>query len=29
MLAILVKGHMRNISVKLFRNQAIDLGDVV
>ena len=28
-LAILVKGHMRNISVKLFWNQAIRLdGDV-
>ena len=27
--AILVKSHMRNISVKLFRNQAIDLEEDV
>ena len=28
-LAILVEGHPRNISVKLFWNQAIGLGDVI
>ena len=28
-LVILVEGHQRNISVKLFWNWDIDLGDVV
>ena len=28
-LAMLEKGHLRNISVKLFSNRAINLGDVI